>query len=197
MKVKLSWTDASSASDSLIEWMTLWTHVFQSVEITGSIRRHRPVVRDIDLIAVGTDLATPAVVIPLFESVGLKPGAPDQDGRKVPTGPRYYKRAVRFFVLGERTSDIQVDVFVVLPPARLPVIRLIRTGSADFSRAFVDRLRRYGLGSEDGRIVNSKTQAEVMVESESDLFKLAHLAYIEPENRELTNPATAFLLRNP
>jgi DNA polymerase/3'-5' exonuclease PolX len=115
-----------------------------------------------------------------------------KDGVSVqaPWSDRYLKG-----VYGSGTPlAVQLDLFIVRPPAEWGVVFLIRTGSADFSQAMVTRLHHYGLKSVDGAIVHSGaggTNSYVACPAEEDFFRLARLPFIPPERRHLEDPETA------
>ena len=90
---------------------------------------------------------------------------------------------------GYESPQVQIDLFVVLPPAVWPVVFLIRTGSARFSQAIVTRLHRYGLQSAEGHIERKCSPNEtVPCETEEDFFRLAGMPYVPPENRTIEDP---------
>jgi DNA polymerase (family 10) len=163
---------------------------FKRTEIAGSIRRGKEHVHDIEIVTEEGDYfgGVPA----FLSSIGVVRGPPNKAGAKAPWGPKYYKGILS----RGRIAGTQLDLFVVTPPAQWGVVFLIRTGSAEFSQAVVTRLRRYGLRSEDGRIVDLGNKT-IPVDSEEDVFERVRLPYVPPEKRDMGIPETRALFDRP
>jgi|GEM_PF-1871727 len=153
------------------------------VEVVGSVRRGRPIVGDVEVLVRGIG---DGEVVQAILATGAKRGAPNKAGARAPWGPRYY----RCVLPRANGQTIGLDVFVALPPAEWGVLKLIRTGSADFSQAVVTRLHRYRLKSEDGRVIYQSTRAVIPTPTEEGVLRLARLPWIPPSEREMDNPAT-------
>jgi len=97
-----------------------------------------------------------------------------QHPEKRADGSRYKKRWAP-------KAGMQVDLFIVLPPAQFGVIYAIRTGSADYSARAVTALHARGLRSEDGRVMRGNE--ELPCPEEGDFFALAGLPLLPPEER--------------
>jgi DNA polymerase/3'-5' exonuclease PolX len=170
-------------------------HAFRRIEIAGSIRRRKPMVGDIELVAEidpESDLGATDRVKLALRAAGVRRANPitRSDGVEVkaPWGDRYLKG-----LYGGTPLECQVDLFIVRPPAEWGVVFLIRTGSAEFSQAVVTRLHRYALRTEEGHIISKDddgTVAYVPCESEEEFFRLARLPVIPPEKRFFGEPAT-------
>ena len=106
---------------------------------------------------------------------GFAEGDADKAGRKAPFKERYYR--LRF-------QGVKFDLFVCLPPAQWGLLKLIRTGPADFSHEFVTRLWDYGLKAKDGHIENEHGTV-FATDEEADAFGWCHLDYIEPSERTI------------
>jgi len=179
---------------------------FSRVELAGSIRRRRPYVGDLELVAEidpERDFGATSRVKGALNAIGVTRAPPTE--RKTgfpalaPWGDRYLKGILR--PAGE---PVQLDLFIVRPPAEWGVVFLIRTGSAGFSQSMVTRLHRYELKSDDGHIVSvpehtvrgrglisGKSYGEVVpCRTEEDFFRLAHMPFIPPEEREMDNGRT-------
>ncbi len=168
-------------------------------EIAGGVRRKKQQPHDIELVCVPkfhkelghglfmpiemqTDMLGVRIQQLLSEKI-LEKGDPDKAGKRAPCGPKYYRLKYK----GEK-----LDIFSVIKPAQWGTVFLIRTGDADFSHWFVQRLWKYGLRSLDGHIERTRvdhTGTEIHeicnTPEEIDAFKLCHVDYIEPENRTL------------
>ena len=179
---------------------------FKQVQIAGSIRRMKPLVGDIELVGEvdpEREFGATARITQVLHEIGVHRATPTirTDGVEVkaPWGDRYMKGEWE----AEAGRVVQIDLFIVRPPADWGVVFLIRTGSADFSHAVVTRLHRYGLRAQDAQIVDmAKSDGgkrgehpRVPCPDEETFFKLAHLPWIPPEQRNMEDPATAALFQ--
>lgn len=167
-------------------------------EILGSLRRGKPEVNDIELL-----------VAPRFEDV---PAGLFGESEPVNVLAREMKRILdaggvehRYDVngrgsFGERYMRINwvvpegpelpeervpVDLFVCLPPAQWGVLKMIRTGPADFSKRLVTP-RPYGMlpmgmRVQDGQIIDRGQPIETP--DEETFFAQIGIDYIRPEDR--------------
>ena len=154
--------------------------LFSRVDVAGSIRRGKPEVGDIEVVAQAAPNCRPESVRTVLERLGVRRGAPNKAGAAAPWGTRYY-RGLAEIAPG---TEAGLDLFVVLPPAEWGVVFAIRTGSADFSHAVVTRLHRWGLQSDQGRIVKVATGETLPCSNESLFFRYARLPWIKPELRD-------------
>lgn len=144
----------------------------ERIEIAGSIRRRKAEVGDIEIVA--KPLST-------FDLFGSPNGYHDLTLPlpAVKNGQRYKQ-----YILPE---GINLDLFIVLPPAQWGVIFALRTGGAEFSKKLVTQ-RRYGgyLPSncfvKDG-VIHLITGETISTPEESDFFNLCGLGWIQPEER--------------
>lgn len=112
----------------------------ERIEIAGGLRRRKPDVHDLELVAIPKILQTP--VPNLFGTDHIDYNPLDdyladlvELGRLAPAtknGPRYKQ----FKVL---PSGIYLDLFIVLPPSQWGVIHALRTGPAHYSHWLVSR----------------------------------------------------------
>jgi DNA polymerase (family 10) len=179
---------------------------FTRAEVAGSVRRARPEVGDIEVVAqIDPERAFGASsrISAALRAMGVVRAPPitRKDGVEVqaPWGDRYMKGV---FESGPGGVTVQLDLFMVSPPAEWGVVYLIRTGSADFSHTMVTRIQNYGLRSESGHLVDTRRHGfkrgehpTVPCPTEEEFFRLAQMPFIPPEQRELDNPATAEALR--
>lgn len=164
----------------------------QRIEIAGSIRREKPSVKDIEIVA---QPITVAVGKTLFgEATGHEPAdltsaitqynaierypiehrpvgkdAQERDGR-------------RFKALCVGKDKIPVDLFIVLPPATWGVIFLLRTGSADFNIRVIERAKDLGIRLMNGRLVD-RNGREIPTYEEKDVFTALKVKYKDPKER--------------
>jgi DNA polymerase/3'-5' exonuclease PolX len=143
----------------------------ERVEIAGSIRRRKPEVRDIEIVAipkpydVGLFASGVALVVDRWTIVrGQLPC-------------RYTQRIL--------PEGIALDLFFATPE-NWGLIYAIRTGSADYSRYVLARgWVLNGYKGVDGML--TRDGVSVSVREEGELFRLAGVPWIEPEARNLYN----------
>jgi DNA polymerase/3'-5' exonuclease PolX len=172
------------------EWVGLLRPSCERIEIAGSIRRRKPQVHDIELVAIpkyeqgeAIDLfGTTAQVNKLDEILNslheqMKFTYKFSPSDRSANGEKYKKLFT--------PEGIQIDLFIVTPPAQWGVLFTIRTGSDDFSHWLVTK-RKYGgampsdCESKNGAIWrNGKI---VPTPEEKDLFDLCGVWY-EPSER--------------
>lgn len=162
----------------------------EKIEVAGSIRRRKAEVGDIELVCIpkmyeapkdlfGNETAPPAdklrEAIRLANKAESMPSHLEEWLEHQNDGSRYMK-------LWDNRLDVQIDLFVVRPPAEWPIIYTIRTGPAEFSQRLVTGLRTRGMRCQDGRIIR-KDGTHVPCPDEQTFFKLAGYKWKEPENR--------------
>jgi len=161
------------------------------LEIAGSLRRGRPDVGDIELVAIPRFIEEPSG---LFDTCqvslldrALAREERDQVLERLEGGDRYVK-------LRHLRSGLQVDLFVCLPPAQFGCILAIRTGPADYSQRLVTLARRQGnhvaggalrLGMRDHSTPAEKvcTCPVIPTPEERDFFAALGGRYLEPSER--------------
>jgi len=142
------------------------------IEIAGSIRRKKPTVKDIEIVAIPKPYS-----VGLFES-GL---ATVVDRWEVVKGPLEYRKTK--YTQRILPEGIKLDLFFA-EEGNWGNIFAIRTGSADYSRHVLGvRWVQRGFKGEDGYLVRDGERHEIR--EEKDLFKLIGLPYTEPEDRNL------------
>jgi len=169
MKTKLPLSEAEGIARKYLE---LLAPQCARIEIAGSIRRRKAEVGDIEIVARP---------LPTFDLFGSPNGYHDLSLPlpAVKNGQRYKQ-----YILPE---GINLDLFIVLPPAQWGVIFALRTGGAEFSRRLVTS-KKYGgyLPSlymiRDGA-VRRRTGEVVPTPEEGDFFALLGLDLIPPQER--------------
>lgn len=168
----------------------------ERIEIAGSLRRMRPVVGDIEIVCapkfqIAKNLFNEESIIGNF--LELAPFC--EWGAFTKNGSRYKQIALNV--------GINLDLFIVLPPADWGVIFAIRTGPADFSRKCVTKRNMGGyLPSdcrvEDGQVLRGGTPIydeigvihhweggeHLPMSEEIDFLSFLGLGWIDPENRK-------------
>ncbi len=179
------------------QWIELLRPYSDRIEIAGSVRRCKVEVKDIEIVAaprfdnkvktIRTELSFPGIFheqidLPvefisnkILEALnsGILPG------RKIKGGERYWQIAM--------PGGINLDLFMVLPPAQWGIIYTIRTGPADFSHWIVTSRRFGGALPSYARVSEGQLfqgdQAIPMPE-EIDFLNFLGLGWIEPGQRE-------------
>jgi DNA polymerase/3'-5' exonuclease PolX len=110
------------------------------IEIAGSVRRRKPTVGDIEIVAIpksyNTDnLFGESTIIGYQTDDAVKYLMEDGGSQLIKNGDRYKQIAL--------PEGINLDLFLVLPPAQWGVIYTLRTGPAEFNKWIVTK-RKYG-----------------------------------------------------
>lgn len=165
----------------------------ERIEIAGSIRRGKPLVADIELVAVplvqeetGDDLwGTPRPVDRLdwtLRSLRASGALPLRDVK--------IQRADGRTEIGRHDGDsykalvydgFPVDLFIVRDPDQWGVIFTIRTGPADWSHRLVTDCQRFLRRVEGGYLYRSGQK--VPCPEERDFFRLVGQPWVEPQDR--------------
>src|SRR5574341_303735 len=164
MKTKRYHVEAWLIAEKVIERLRPFC---ERIEIAGSLRRLRPEVGDIEIVAVpkSYDLDLFGVATPnhSLDSVDWK-----EYGKFLLGGHKYKKIWLH--------EEIQLDLFIVTHPAQWGTVFLIRTGSADFSHRFVTPRAKGSLlpsylREKDGAIW--RNNRIIKTPEEKDVFDLA------------------------
>lgn len=146
------------------------------VEIAGSIRRRRPQVGDIEIVAephLNPDLfaghATP-VLDDLRKSLS-------EIGTLLKNGDRYIQAHLT-------KTDQKLDLFLVWPPANWGSILAIRTGPARLGQYVVTHCRESRIMHTQGHAVHMDTGEILTTATEADFFALAGVECVPPEDRD-------------
>jgi len=190
-KTTLSLDVARRAAERLV---TALEPACARIEVAGSIRRGKPQVGDIELVAIAS--VVEATQLDLFGEVRAvqKRNLLDEElerliemraiGRTPPDGAwpawgEHYKKM--WIAAGGQV--VQVDLFLATPE-NWGAIYCIRTGPAAFSQALVTHFKLHTLyRQQDGALVVEATGEVVPVPEEADYFRLAGVPAIEPAER--------------
>ncbi len=152
------------------------------IEIAGSLRRHKTDVHDIEL-----------VLQPKFEPGGL---FLDPVNRLSHVIPEVFQDCM-VHKNGERMKQIalpqgiNLELYIVLPPAHWGVIYAIRTGSAEFSHWLVTPRKYRGACPSHRRVENGAVwESDRLVETptEESFFEALWLDWLEPDERTGPRP---------
>ncbi len=164
--------EAELVADSVLQYLA--PYVKRSV-VAGSIRRRRPDVKDIEIVAEPVGVpdglfgATRPAALEIREAARAW-------GRLAKAGEKFIQVPD---VLG---SGLALDLFLVTPPASWGAILTIRTGPADFSQRLVTALRGRLMRCEEGRVLG-RFGVEVPTPTEEDFFRACGVAWVPPEER--------------
>lgn len=140
----------------------------ERIEIAGSIRRRRHIVRDIEIVAIPKPYD-----VGLFES-GIAKVVNQWRKVKGELPCKYTQRIL--------PEGIKLDLFFARPE-NWGLIYAIRTGSAEFShRVLACGWVKRGYKSVDGMLM--RFGAETDCREESDVFRCANVPWVRPEERE-------------
>lgn len=171
--------DADGVADEILGLLRPWC---LRCEIAGSVRRRRPSVRDIQVVAV--QHVWRGMATDLFGRVGDKEPARllwdlldalEKEGRLRQTkrGPLYRQVLYR----GEKA-----DIFTTAPQ-NFGWTMLLRTGSRDYSAGAVRRLREVGCRSEGCRIYRDRDGSVLETPEEADAFRILEVPPLAPSRR--------------
>jgi DNA polymerase/3'-5' exonuclease PolX len=159
------------------------------IEVAGSIRRGKPDVGDIELVAVPLIESLPDG---LFDKVEVN-RLTERIDRLIGVGilashPTDPKRGERYSKLIAVSSGLQVDLFSASAES-FGLIYLIRTGPADYSHRFVTELRKKALHVGKGQLHRGGLGCGAYVceviptPEESDVYAAAGWPFVKPELR--------------
>lgn len=146
------------------------------IEIAGSIRRQKPEIGDIEIVAIPKFV--PDMFGELSDNHELDMVNWRDWGTVIKSGHKYKQI--------ELIEGINLDLFIVTPPAQWGVQFMLRTGSADFSHRFVTPKKYGGLLPSNYRVQDGAIWSNnhiIQTPEEDDVFALLGIEFIEPENR--------------
>lgn len=141
------------------------------IEIAGSIRRKKPEVKDIEIVAIPKPYD-----VGLFES-GIATVVNKWEKVKGDLPCKYTQRIL--------PSGIKLDLFFATKE-NWGLIYAIRTGSADYShKVLATAWVKAGYTSVDGMLFHNSNNKVYEVREEIDLFNRIGVPYIDPEFRNM------------
>lgn len=162
----------------------------ERIEVAGSIRRRKPEVGDIEIVMIPKlyreqDLLGQPTG-PWKDTIDQGIASYIQCESPDPSKPALVKLndGTKYIKLHETIIDVQIDLFVVRKPAQWGPIISIRTGSAAFSKQLVIDLKKRGLRSEDGRVLDENDN-QIDCPEEINFFRAAGRKMIAPWLREV------------
>lgn len=186
LEKELKYQEAKTIADNLV---ALLAPHCERIEIAGSLRRLKPEVGDIEIVCISKtekfqdDLFGGGdEMLSLLHFLKFKFEA-ETGAKKIKGKEKYFKFAL--------PQDIDLDLFVVTPPAQWGVIYTIRTGPAEFNPWCVTNvpngLLPYGHKVKDGGVylVNEDSEDTLIpMPEERDFLNFIGLGWIEPKDRK-------------
>lgn len=170
MKTDFPLPDAERIAHSMAAALTPFC---SRVEIAGSIRRRKRIVGDIEIVCIPqfeTDMfGNPSGVSKLAGIDWTLYGEVKANGEK-------YKKILL-------PQGIQLDLFIVTPPAQWGVIFLIRTGPADYSRKMVTPRRDGGRLPSNYRVKDGAVWSRnhiIETPEEFNYYELCGVPFVQP-----------------
>jgi DNA polymerase/3'-5' exonuclease PolX len=179
--------------------------VCEQVEIAGSLRRGKATVGDIEIVALpkfeehviagqiglfgGGTAATTTRVNQLDGALDRLVAAGDlhRDRPYTHQKGRWGEKMKTFWVsltTGEGIEYVQVDLFIVTPPAQWGPIFTIRTGPSDFGQALMQYINNRTLLKQDNGYLSYRGTGEIVqTPTEESYFSVLGLAWIAPADR--------------
>ncbi len=142
----------------------------ERIEIAGSLRRNRPLVHDIDVVASPSGAGTEIEIV-LRKLVERGSLMPVRDGGKI-----------KHFVASK--TGIPIDIYFATAET-FATLLLIRTGSKNHNIKLAVRAQELGLklrASGDG--IEKGDGTRISVGCEEDVFRILDLPYLLPQERE-------------
>jgi len=145
------------------------------IQIAGSIRRQKPEVRDIEVLAIPKR----KIIRDLFDNPAGEVAIPEfcdvvNQWKKVKGDPqeKYTQR--------ELPEGIKLDLFIATKE-NWGYLLVIRTGSVEFSRSVASRWTKLGYRGVNGML--HKGERAINIYNERDLFNLLQMPWVEPKDR--------------
>jgi activating signal cointegrator 1 len=172
----------------------------EQIAIAGSIRRNKPEVGDIELVAIpklvgeASQASLFGEATPVGKTVSLLDQALDQQfaAKRIRRDPpsdwdttsAWGEKQKKFWLGSKAHGWMQVDLFIVRPPAQWGAIFAIRTGSSDFNLAMMRYInRRTSWKQDDGHLKHRDTGEVADTPTEEAYFGALGLPVIPPHER--------------
>ena len=175
MKEKRAHSEAMAAARDLIG--EIEEHC-ERIEVAGSLRRAKPLVGDIELVAIAR---------PWLNLLGEPCSDNCLDLWAYSSMLTFSKNGNKYkqFAWVHEGNEYQIDLFVAMPD-NWGLIQMIRTGSADFSKRMMTKRSWGGWLPDDLRVKEGKVWRNgkaVAVPTENELFALWGLEPVAPDAR--------------
>ena len=151
----------------------------ERIQIAGSIRREKPEVKDIEIVAIPKPYE-----VGLFES-GIATVVNRWPKVKGELPCKYTQRVIKRVYPDGTPCNINLDLFFARPE-NWGLILAIRTGSAEYShQVLANGWVRKGYTSEEGMLFHKSSKWERAIKEEKELFDLIGIPMPEPKDRNI------------
>lgn len=151
---------------------------FDRLELGGSLRRRERRIGDIELVGQPALTGRDLYGEPFFNRSGIYKTLRLMSSATRVQGLDRYAKCFDVY-----DTSLNLDLFMIHPPAQWGVIHLIRTGPAEFSQRCMTRLINRGYRCKDGMIRKEGERAAIDTPEEMDVFKLMGMEFVIPEAR--------------
>jgi len=185
-KKKLPLQQAQEEAQRIIE---LLSPDCERIEVAGSIRRKKPQVGDIELVAIPKMTIAVPTVPTLFPPTDQVSALDQFDYSRIGV---LVKGGSKFKQVELHTGQ-HLDLFIVTPPAQWGVIFTLRTGDENFSHLAVTKKRFGGLLPSNLRVSGGavlKDDILIPTPEEADFLRILGLEGLSPEARTNYRPKT-------
>lgn len=181
--------EASTVATEFITYLLL-TESVDRIRVAGSIRRGKPEVHDIEIVCIprmqdstaGEEDRLAKTMQIMLEKTLINRDRPRKDTKKNPFGPKYYRINYLAGPYGKQGAKwYPIDLFTATKE-NWGLIYLLRTGSGDFNKWFVQQGYDYGVRVKNGMVEVDGEPVETP--EEIDAFRLLHVEYRDPSMRE-------------
>jgi DNA polymerase/3'-5' exonuclease PolX len=169
-------TPSTSARDLAEQVVARLSPLVDRIEIAGSIRRGVTSPKDIEIVAVPSQVSEDLFGETRYAIQEITDVCWGMGYRVPKAGDRYIQ------VEQVLESPYTLDLFLVHPPAEWGTLFAIRTGPASWSRELVTRIRGRLWRCQDGHVVDERGQV-VPTPEEADFFRTALTPWVPPEQR--------------
>lgn len=170
-------TEAKEVADA-VEAILAKFEACETVIMAGSYRRSRPMVNDLDLVVVITNLKHEKGLAEAMKTFGIEGWSDKRTNASIAWG------------LSDKKRKMQVDFFVVRSPASLSAEIMCWTGPFEANIAMRMRARKMGLKLSQRGL--SKDGNMLSLRSEEEIYKKLGLPFIPPEKRDDFTSERAF-----
>jgi len=147
----------------------LATGLFQKIEIAGSLRRGKEIVKDADILVIPKASANPAQIAEAISALAIKNESPTEISGKGPT-----KISLSY-------QGLPTD-FRIIPPRSFACAYQYFTGSKEHNTQLRSLAKKMGFKANEYALI--KSTEEFFPQTEEELYQLLGLAFIPPELRE-------------
>ncbi len=173
----------SQAQQIANEWLELLAPYCTKIKIAGSIRRQKPEVKDIEIVAI------PKPQITMLEDESWENTEIFYFLHKLASGGKILiqKDGSKQKQIYIHQHKIWLDLFLVKPPAQWGKMFALRTGPAEYSQWLVTRKRKGGatpsyLRHRDGALW-TKDKTLIKTPTEKSFYQTLGIDWVEPELR--------------